>query len=72
MICVKVQFLLDSEKSYKEVCVEEGETLSDLMPKIGIYREDYYIFVVNGAVRFKNYVLMEGDDVKVFIAMIGG
>lgn len=71
MICVKVQFLISNERGIKEVYVEAGETLSDLMTQIGINRNDY-IFVVNREIKLKNYVLKDGDNVKVFQAMVGG
>lgn len=72
MICVKVQFLLNDERGYKEVYIAEGETLSDLMTQIGIIRKADYIFVVNGEIKLKNYVLKEEDNVKIFLAMSGG
>jgi thiamine biosynthesis protein ThiS len=71
MICVKVQLLISNERGNKEVYVAEGETLSDLMTQIGINRNDC-IFVVNGEIKHNNYLLKEGDNVKVFQAMVGG
>lgn len=71
MICVKVQFLINNERGNKDVYITEGEMLSDLMVQIGTNRNDY-IFVVNGEIKPKNYVLKESDHVKVFQAMVGG
>ena len=72
MIGVKVQLLFNYERDCKEVYIAEGETLVDLMPKLGINISDDYIFVVNEALKLKDYVLKENDNVKVFPAMSGG
>lgn len=72
VITVNVKFLLDNKKSEEVVAIESGQTLSDLLRKLGVSDKDYYIFIVNGSNRFEDYILQDGDIVQLFPQMSGG
>jgi len=71
MITVQVEFLWNQEK--KIVDLEEKcniEALFDKLELVGDVKDFFY--VVNGLNKMKDYILEDGDHVKVFPAMSGG
>jgi len=50
----------------------EGATLTDLLPRFGVPREEAKIFFVNNRQQGDDYLLRDGDRVAIFPLVAGG
>jgi len=72
MIRVNVYFITDKGEQAEVREMQDNATLKDLIRNLQIQSPDQYIFIVNGKNRLGDYLLDDGDEVKIFIAMAGG
>jgi len=71
MITVQVEFLWNKDKKIIDLEEESNiEALFDKLELVGNVKDFFY--VVNGANKMKEYILEDGDHVKIFPAMSGG
>jgi molybdopterin converting factor small subunit len=72
MIEVCVEYLLEKEKQDQRVVLNNGDDIATLLIKLGISADREYLAIVNGTSRLPDYVLADGDNVKLFPMMSGG
>lgn len=61
-----------SDKDNLEINIEEGSSVKDLLPKIGIPQNQPLLIILNEYTRGKETLLQEGDILCLFPIIAGG
>lgn len=70
MIKIKIQIILDKAGEPEETLLACGTTIGELKKRLNPQME--YLFIINGTNKLDNYVLLDGDNVKILPLMSGG
>jgi len=61
-----------SMKDSLEISIEEGSSVKDLLPRIGIPQDEPLLVILNESVRGKETLLQDGDTLCLFPIIAGG
>lgn len=72
MITVNVQSILLAEHQSRQVQLENGATVGDLLELLKLPVKEEALVVINGKNKLPDYLLQDGDKVAIFPIMDGG